>query len=149
MRKGIHYLCMPMQTSPAEHYKNLVGSWKDQSTDYLACRVPLESQNRRKWLSGPRPRHPSLEKRSFIDITSMKERSLGGSKFWALIVDDYSDYLWGRFFNKKSDLSENVMPIFKEVIHAREGSQVHQMRQCGRKQIIGEEMLKSWTKYHI
>ena len=44
----------------------------------------------------------------------MKERSLGGSKFWVLIVDDYSDYIWGRLFNKRSDLSDNVMQILKK-----------------------------------
>jgi hypothetical protein len=30
--------------------------------------------------------------RLYVDISLMKERSIGGSKFWALIVDDYTDY---------------------------------------------------------
>ena len=45
----------------------------------------------------------------------MKMRSLGGSKFWALIVDDYSDYMWVRLFQKKSDLSKNIIPILKKL----------------------------------
>ena len=53
--------------------------------------------------------------RLFIDISSMKARSLVGSKFWALIVDDYSDFMWGGFFNKKSDLSNNMMLILKKL----------------------------------
>jgi hypothetical protein len=30
----------------------------------------------------------------YVDISSIKERSIGGAKFWALIVDDYTDYCW-------------------------------------------------------
>jgi hypothetical protein len=30
--------------------------------------------------------------RLYVDISSIKERSFGGAKFWALIVDDYADY---------------------------------------------------------
>jgi hypothetical protein len=30
--------------------------------------------------------------RLYVDISSIKERSFGGAKFWALIVDDYSDH---------------------------------------------------------
>ena len=66
------------------------------------------------------------ERLYYIDISSMKERSLGGSKFWALIVDDYSDYMWGRFFNKKSDLSDNVMPILKKLF--MQGKEVKYIR---------------------
>jgi hypothetical protein len=32
------------------------------------------------------------DERLYIDINSIKERSFGGATFWALIVDDYSDY---------------------------------------------------------
>jgi hypothetical protein len=31
-------------------------------------------------------------KQLYLDISSIKELSYGGSKFWALIVDDYTDY---------------------------------------------------------
>ena len=45
----------------------------------------------------------------------MKSRSLGGYKFWALVVDDFSDHIWGEFFNKKYDLSKNIVPILKQL----------------------------------
>ena len=61
-----------------------------------------------------------------MDISSMKEKSLGGSKFLALIVDDNSDYIWGRFFNKKLDLSDNVMPILKKLF--MQGKEVKYIR---------------------
>ena len=84
---------MPMQMSPAEYYKDLVGSWKDQSIDYLVCHAPLERQNRKKVAKWTQTKASKPGERLYMDISSMKERSLGGSKFWALIVDDYSDYM--------------------------------------------------------
>ncbi len=53
--------------------------------------------------------------RLFVDISSMKNRSLGGSKFWALVVDNFSDCILGKFFSKKSDLSKNIIPILKQL----------------------------------
>jgi hypothetical protein len=35
--------------------------------------------------------------RLYIDISSIKNASYGGSKFWALVVDDYTDYCWSIF----------------------------------------------------
>jgi hypothetical protein len=42
--------------------------------------------------------------RLYVDISSIKERSFGGAKFWALIVDDYTDYCWRFVIKNKSDL---------------------------------------------
>jgi hypothetical protein len=41
--------------------------------------------------------------RLYVDISSIKERSIGGAKFWVLIVDDYTDYCWS--FVLKNDLN--------------------------------------------
>jgi hypothetical protein len=32
--------------------------------------------------------------RLYIDISSIAEKSFRGAKFWALIIDNYSDYCW-------------------------------------------------------
>jgi hypothetical protein len=42
--------------------------------------------------------------RLYVDISSIKERSFGGAKFWTLIVDDYTDYCWSFVLKTKSDL---------------------------------------------
>jgi hypothetical protein len=42
--------------------------------------------------------------RLYLDISSIKDTSSGGSKFWALIVDYYTDYCWGIFLKNKSEL---------------------------------------------
>jgi len=32
--------------------------------------------------------------RLYIDISSIKGESFGDSRFWALVVDDFTDYFW-------------------------------------------------------
>ena len=39
--------------------------------------------------------------RVYLDISSIKEKSYGGSCFWVLIVDDYTDYCWSIFLKAK------------------------------------------------
>jgi hypothetical protein len=46
--------------------------------------------------------------RFYIDITSIKEISFGGVKFWAIIVDDYTDYCRSFIMKKKSDLKAKI-----------------------------------------
>ena len=53
--------------------------------------------------------------RLFIDISAMNMKSLGISKFWELVVYDFSNFIWRIFFQKKLDLSENIIPILKKL----------------------------------
>jgi hypothetical protein len=41
--------------------------------------------------------------RLYIDTSSVKTESFGGSKFWLLVADDCTDVAWSAFLNKKSD----------------------------------------------
>jgi hypothetical protein len=47
----------------------------------------------------------------YVDIRSIKERSFGGAKFWALIVDDYTDYFWSFVLKNKSDLKVKIKTL--------------------------------------
>jgi hypothetical protein len=53
--------------------------------------------------------------RLYIDISSIKERSFGGAKFWALIVDDYSDYCWSFVMKNKSDLQTRIKKLLTDL----------------------------------
>ena len=53
--------------------------------------------------------------RLFVDISSIKSESYGGAKFWALIVDDYTDFCWSFFLKKKSDLKCKVVDVINEL----------------------------------
>jgi hypothetical protein len=46
--------------------------------------------------------------RLYVDFSSIKGESYGGSKFWAFVVNDYSNYCWSYFLNRKSDLKNKL-----------------------------------------
>jgi hypothetical protein len=53
--------------------------------------------------------------RLFVDISSIKGESYGGAKFWALVVDDCTDFCWSFFMKSKSDLKGKVSTLIKEL----------------------------------
>jgi hypothetical protein len=55
------------------------------------------------------------DKRLYIDISSIAEKSFGGAKFWALIIDDYSDYCWSFILKRKSDLKEKTKNLLTDL----------------------------------
>jgi hypothetical protein len=50
-----------------------------------------------------------------IDISSVKLVSYGGAKFWLLIQDEYTGYLWSFFLSAKSELPDTVISWIKTV----------------------------------
>ena len=47
------------------------------------------------------PRAKAVGDRMFMDISSIKHKSAGGAKFWALFMDDHSGFLISRFLKQK------------------------------------------------
>ena len=43
-----------------------------------------------------------------MDISSIKDETLGKAKLWLLLIDDATDYCFSFFMNQKSDLSKTV-----------------------------------------
>ena len=52
--------------------------------------------------------------RVFLDISSIKYTSLGGARFWVLMMDDCSGFLTSFFLKKKSDLKEKGVKMLKK-----------------------------------
>jgi hypothetical protein len=52
--------------------------------------------------------------RLYIDKSSIKERSFGGAKVWALIADDYTDYCWSFVMKNKSDLKARIKTLLTD-----------------------------------
>ena len=46
----------------------------------------------------------SLGERVSIDISGVRTTSYGGAKFWLLLQDHYTDYIWSFFLSAKSEL---------------------------------------------
>ena len=53
--------------------------------------------------------------RLFLDITSIQEESLGGGKFWVVIVDDATSITFSFITAAKSHLPSKVKPLLKEL----------------------------------
>jgi hypothetical protein len=51
----------------------------------------------------------------YVDISSIKERSFGGAKFWALIIDDYTDYCWSFVMKNKSDIKARIKTLLADL----------------------------------
>lgn len=50
----------------------------------------------------------------FLDISSIKYRSIGGAKFLAMFMDDYSGFLIGFYLKQKSDLAEKGIEVLQK-----------------------------------
>jgi hypothetical protein len=53
--------------------------------------------------------------RVYLDISSIRDKSYGGSRFWVLIVDDYTDYCLIIFLKTKGDLKVEVMTLLTDL----------------------------------
>jgi hypothetical protein len=53
--------------------------------------------------------------RLYVDISSIKEKSFGGAKFWALIVDDYTEYCWSFVMKNKSDIKARIKTLLTDL----------------------------------
>jgi histone deacetylase 1/2 len=53
--------------------------------------------------------------RLFIDISSVKKKSIGGSKYWLLVLDDCTDYCWSKFLHTKSGQVDWIVALIKHL----------------------------------
>jgi hypothetical protein len=51
----------------------------------------------------------------YVDISSIKERSFGGAKFWALIVDDCTDNYWSFVMKNKLDIKARIKTLLTDL----------------------------------
>ena len=60
-----------------------------------------------------KPRSQTKGERLFIDIAPMKHVSLGGSKYWLIVIDDCTNFVWSYFLKRKSETSKRVRELMK------------------------------------
>ena len=53
--------------------------------------------------------------RFFIDISPPKSASLGGKHHWLLKVDDCTNMMWSYFLKKKSETSDKIISLIKDL----------------------------------
>jgi transposase InsO family protein len=49
-----------------------------------------------------------------FDISSVKVPSTGGNKYWLLVMDEYSGFLWSYFFRYRDDLTATMTDFVKQ-----------------------------------
>ena len=75
------------------------------------CAVGKSKRKKLRKESVERAKAPG--ERMFLDISSPKTVSIGGSNHWALFLDDASDQVFSFFISKKSDLAKTIVPFIK------------------------------------
>ena len=51
----------------------------------------------------------------FFDISSPSTPTFGGKRHWLLMIDDHSDYCWSFFLSEKSDLTQKMIGLIKDL----------------------------------
>ena len=59
----------------------------------------------------------------FIDISSFKHESMGGKRYWLIVVDEFSDCSHSFFLKRKSDQIE-ILHIWLNELKAKDGTDI-------------------------
>ena len=80
------------------------------------CEDCMLAKSRQKDVSKkPSEKSEAVGERLMIDTTSVKATSIGGAKYWLVIMDDKSDFVWSYFLSKKSDQVQHVINLIKDL----------------------------------
>ena len=85
----------------------------DHTRECISCAIGKAKQ--RRVSKTTESKAIKVGERLFIDISLVNLESYGGSRYWAIVVDDYSNFKWCVFMKKKSMLAYKILPIIKEL----------------------------------
>ena len=85
--------------------------WEKKACSDCAIAKARQKNLNKVWSSGSKVPGERL----FVDISSIRGESYGGTKFWVLVLDDCTDYCWSFFLRNKSDLKYKVVNVIKEL----------------------------------
>jgi hypothetical protein len=84
---------------------------------FETCRDCNESNAKQKGVQKTTAdRSTTPGERLFMDITSIKKKSIGGSKFWLLVVDDATNFTWSFFLKQKNHAAEAVIGLLLKLL---------------------------------
>ena len=92
------------------HKVELTGSFQ-------VCRACAEAKARQKNLGKKIKPSGDREPGEFLwmDVSSVSEKSYGGSKYWLLIVDDATSFSWSHFLKEKSDVGDALIKTLDSI----------------------------------
>ena len=53
--------------------------------------------------------------RLYVDLSGIASKSIGGSKYWMLVIDDFTKFKWSYFLKRKNELSEILVNQIKSL----------------------------------
>ena len=76
------------------------------------CIDCVKSKTRKKNIAKSTENHATEKgERIAIDISSIKARSYGGTKYWLMVQDEFTGYIWSRFLKQKSELPQEMFKL--------------------------------------
>jgi len=79
-----------------------------------SCEDCALAKARQKNIPKLNPNRSSIPgERLYLDISGIKAKSMGGNKYWVLIVDDATGMKWSFFLKLKDELPASVMPFLQ------------------------------------
>ena len=102
--------------------KNLESSLVGKPKRCEHCAINKACQKKSKKTLAEDKTFTTAGEHSFLDISSIKASSFGGSKFWLLVVDDATDMSWSIFLKHKSELSKRMTEFLQaNLVTSKEG----------------------------
>ena len=76
-------------------------------------------------------------------MSSIKAKSYGGAKFWLLVMDDATGFIWSFFLKYKSQVKDKMIELIKD-LDKKQGYKVKYLRcdNAGENLKVEEECLK-------
>jgi hypothetical protein len=102
------HACEKILKATAEHYDLKVTGEYKVCTDCALAKARQKNVPKESAVVSSKP-----GELFYLDISSTKARSIGGSKFWLLIINHFSDMCWSFFMKNKSDLPDRVMELLQ------------------------------------
>ena len=78
-----------------------------------SCAAAKSRQKNVKKMTESVPQEPG--ELLYMDISSVKQASIGGNKYWLLIVDAFTDVSWSRFLRRKSETKQVILQLLKDL----------------------------------
>lgn len=80
--------------------------------------------------------------RLYIDISYINKISFGGSKYWVLVVDEFSKMKWSFFIKMKNDLPTKIIPLLVQLINNGKHVKYICCDNAGKNFALKEELVK-------
>ena len=79
------------------------------------CDDCARAKAKQKKIGKEQERAKEKGERLYLDLSTVKGKSLGGKRNWILLVDDHTRYKWSLFTKAKSDLTSVVCDLLKDL----------------------------------